>query len=212
MTLDEAIRWKKITDFPNYSVSSDGQIRNDKTGKLRVLQLDHNGYVVCGLCNNGVRKECKVHRIVAQAFIPNLDNKPCINHKNGIVTDNSVNNLEWCTQKENNYHAWNVLDSTERREKMAKHAHNRIWSRSSRDKVSKLNKGRLHTTQSRKNMSEAHKAPRPYMRKTIICVETGIAYKGFDEATKQTGCSRTGILNALAGRTKTCGGYHWERG
>lgn len=119
MTLDEAIIWKQIEDFPNYSVSSDGQIRNDKTGKLRVLSLDHNGYVVCGLSRSGKRKECKVHRLVAYAFIDNPNNKPHINHKNGIVTDNTVNNLEWCTQQENTYHAWNILDSSERRKKMA---------------------------------------------------------------------------------------------
>lgn len=212
LTLDEAIIWKQIEEFPNYSVSSDGQIRNDKTGKLRVLNLDHNGYVVCGLYRSGKRKECKVHRLVACAFIANPYNKPHINHKNGIVTDNTVNNLEWCTQQENNYHAWNVLDSSERRKKMADYAHNRVWSQFSREKVSKLNKGRKHTEQSRKNMSEAHRVPRPYRRKTIICVETGIAYTGFEDATRKTGCSRTGISNVLSGRTKTCGGYHWERG
>ena len=187
-------------------------VRNNKTGKLKTLHLDKHGYIVCGLCHLNKQKKCKVHRLVAEAFIPNTENKPQINHKNGITTDNSVSNLEWCTAHENTLHAWNVLDSSERRKKMAKHSHDRVWLQSSREKLSRINKGRKHTEQSRKNMSIAHRTPRPYMRKTIICVETGVEYKGLEEASKQVGCSKTGISNVLSGKTKTSGGYHWKRG
>lgn len=77
--------------------------------------------------------------------------------------------------------------------------------------MGEINKNRKHTESTKRHMSESHKSPRPYMRKPIKCVETGVVYLGLEEASKFTGCSRTSISNALSGKTKTGGGYHWER-
>ena len=99
--------WKKIiidNIETNYSVSEDGIIRNDNTNKI-LSQRIQQGYCHVGLTINGKAKSCRVHRLVAQAFIPNPENKPYVNHIDGIRSNNNVENLEWCTPKENTQHA-----------------------------------------------------------------------------------------------------------
>lgn len=106
--------WKpfKPTDKSDwYEVSSEGRIRNKKTGIIRsVNQLVH-GYPssLFGGTKKGVR--VNHHRLVAIHFIPNPENKPEVNHKNGVRTDCRVENLEWVTRKENIRHAREVLGS-----------------------------------------------------------------------------------------------------
>lgn len=76
-------------------------------------KIDANGYVRVSLTKNGQTKNYLVHRLVAKQFIPNPDNLPQVNHKNGNKCDNTVGNLEWCTAKENKKHAYdnNITDT-----------------------------------------------------------------------------------------------------
>lgn len=97
---------QEILGYSNYFVSKDGVVFSKKTNKHLKPRITKLGYARVALYNNNKPKDFSVHRLVAQAFIPNPENKPCINHINGIKTDNRVENLEWCTYSENTLHGY----------------------------------------------------------------------------------------------------------
>ena len=93
--------YKQIDDFPNYSVSNKGQIKNNSSGKLLTCCKNLHGYLCVSLRKDGKTYNVKVHRCVASAFIPNNESKRCIDHINRDKTDNCVSNLRWATDTEN---------------------------------------------------------------------------------------------------------------
>jgi len=111
--------WKDIKGYEGrYQVSNMGRVKSlertfiDKIGrkrsrKERILRSgqDHYGYLLVKLYNgSGTGKNFKVHRLVCEAFHENPENKPCVNHIDENKTNNTANNLEWCTVAENNKH------------------------------------------------------------------------------------------------------------
>lgn len=92
--------WKNVIGYEGlYEVSNLGRVRRVNKGLLKLQ--NNQGYNQVYLYKCGIRKGIRVHRLVAQAFIPNPDNLPEVNHKNEDKMNNSVDNLEWCTAKYN---------------------------------------------------------------------------------------------------------------
>lgn len=100
--------WKDIPNLENYQASSYGRIKSKAKNLVLSERLDRYGYFQIRLSINGNKKLYLIHRLVAFAFIENVNNKPQINHKNRIKTDNRIENLEWVTNEENYQH---YLDS-----------------------------------------------------------------------------------------------------
>jgi len=104
--------WQQINNFPDYYISNQGRILSyRKKSKGRILKglVDKDGYLTIYFYNDSGRKRFKIHRLVGEYFINNPENKPEINHKNGVKSDNNALNLEWCTISENKKHSYDIL-------------------------------------------------------------------------------------------------------
>lgn len=98
--------WKDISGYPNYKVSNLGRVRKDMPNYKIILKPWSSEYNIVDLHKDGSSLSVTVHRLVAQAFIPNLENKPQVNHIDGNKLNNKVENLEWVTASENMVHAY----------------------------------------------------------------------------------------------------------
>lgn len=113
--------WKWVVGYENlYQVSNLGRVKSierrfeSSNGeriikeKLLAFEIDKDGYKRTNLRKNGVQKHKLIHRLVCEAFIPNTNKNPEVNHINGIKYDNRADNLEWCTRSQNEQHAYDT--------------------------------------------------------------------------------------------------------
>jgi len=101
------MRFKEIKDFPMYWIFEDGRIWSNYRGIWLKPWKSDQGYLKVELKRDKKRKSCKLHRLIAINFIPNTKDKPCVDHKDGIRTNNKLSNLRWVTYKENNFNILN---------------------------------------------------------------------------------------------------------
>ena len=186
--------WKDIENFEGlYQVSSFGRVRSldrpvkqrgnstqVKKGKIIVQSKNHKGYPITGI-SKGNKKHCKTtHRFVAETFIPNTENKPQINHIDGVKTNNKASNLEWVTNEENAKHAKMMGLMIYRPENL-----------------------KLATI-------AAAKANHKKVNRLCLKGGKTITYNSIKEAGQANGDKEKGISEVLRGRQKTAGGFKWE--
>lgn len=148
----EQEQWKPIQEFNGeYEVSNLGRVRSMKryygmVGRIMPQTIQRKGYYAVTFHMNNKAYCRKVHRLVIEAFTPNPDNLPCINHIDGNKLNNHVSNLEWCTYQHNMQHAVSTGLT---------HPHR--WTDDERKQISERNKGQIVTPEQREKISQALK-------------------------------------------------------
>ena len=142
VSFDEEFR--QIKGFESYLISSLGNVYSGKRNKLLKPRLS-DGYLRVELRHNGKKKSHFIHKLIANAFIPNPDKKPFVNHKDSNRSNNRIENLEWVTASENSMHGWrcgNITGWTGKRH-----------CETTKDRISKSKKGVLLSDEHKLNIS-----------------------------------------------------------
>lgn len=203
-----------IKGFERYQITDDGRVWSKKNKMyLSTNKKDGNGYPQVTLYSKGNPKgtPIDIHILVAKAFIPNPDNKPCIDHINGDKTDNRVENLHWVTYKEN-------MANPLTYEKVKGANIGRHPSEETRRKMKgriPWMKGKHHTEETRKKLSEYHKGKmvydnrRPISQIDKITGEVLASFASIKDACN-AGFTLSSIVLCCQGKRKTHKGHIWK--
>lgn len=220
--------WKKYNCI---EVSNYGRIKK-KTGYIYKGSKTTNGYMETPV---NTKKKERVHRIVAKLFIPNLQNYPIINHKDGIKINNHVNNLEWTTYRENTIHAIKtgltktnktklgkmVIQYDKQHNKIAEYVSIRETQRQtgiSRTLISnvcrgfsKQTKGFIFKFKYKNNINSCHYATKNnYIKATSLSDQTSYSFKSVADAAKFTNVGPSNIYSICKGRLLSSKGFTFE--
>lgn len=219
--------------FGNYLINDSGD--NEKTvfslhrNEWKKPQLYKNGYYFVSLYNNGENKIFLLHRLIAEAFIPNPENKPCIDHINGDKSDNRIENLRWCTYQEN-------MNNPITRRRISNNRTGIKFSEETKKKLSEAHKGKMsgkdnpffgkhHSEETKKRISEYNKGKKITEEHKKKLVEGVIKKKSkkviqytldcefIKEWPSVSECRRNGfkhVDDCCRGERKHAGGFIWK--
>jgi DNA-binding XRE family transcriptional regulator len=163
---------KQIKGYLNYLISVDGKVFNLKTMKHLKCSINNMGYPSVCLYNENGGKFFLVHRLMAEAFLPKKESKIYVNHIDGNKGNNLLSNLEWCTQKENCQHAWEL----------------------GLNKTSEKNR-----ENGKQTIKIAQKIGSKMRRKAIVDTSNGMKFEYCEDAAKYLGVRKETLTNWLNG-------------
>lgn len=217
--------WKDIKGYEGiYQVSSEGRVWSNVSKKYLG---GHNsvGYMQVNLGGGDVRL---IHRLVAEAFIPNEENKPCVDHINTLKDDNRIENLRWVTYQENNINQLTIQHISEAQKKRFENSEEREHQRIMHIGMHKGEKhpmyGKHHTEEARKKLSEANKGKKQsseLIQKRMLKIMKPILQYDKDNnlikewtssknASVELNIDTSSITACCRGRLRTAGGYIWK--
>lgn len=184
--------WKDIKGYEGlYQVSNLGRVKslgngNSNKSKLKIMKtpLNHKGYPMIRLCKNSVSKGFLVHRLVAEAFIPNPNNLPQVNHIDEVKTNNRIDNLEWCT---------------------AEYNHN-YGTRIERVRQKQIGNPKLKTSLGK--FGKDHPTSKPIVQISLDGKLVRIWFSAAD-ANRENGYDKSSVSSCCTGKRKTAYGYIW---
>lgn len=197
--------WKNIEGYPNYMVSNMGRVKSlnyNHTGKENILKtlLDGKGYYFVTIFKNKKPKCCRIHRLIAEAFIPNIENKPFIDHINTDKTDNRIENLRWVTHKEN-------MNNQITTSKMSNSHKGKHLSQETKRKISTSLKNNPSKPMLGKFGNE-HPNSKPILQFTKDC-EFMNKWDCILSVERELNIPHSNIIKVINGDRKTAGGYKW---